>query len=76
MFCDLDDGPPAPELLRAAMRVGVEVSWERETGECYARVTDNRSRRQRAAFEALMANMYAPYVLYGEYYAGDYTGLQ
>jgi len=67
---------PAPELLRAAMRAGVEVGWEKATGACYAQITDRRSSRQRAAFEALMGSPYAPDVLYGMYYAGDFTRLQ
>jgi len=67
---------PAPELLRAAMRAGVEVGWEEATGACYAQITDGRSSRQRAAFEALMSSPYAPDVLYGMYYAGDFTRLQ
>ena len=66
----------APDLLRAAVRAGVEVSWEAATGAPYAQITDERSGRQRAAFEALMSSAYAPDVLYGLYYAGDYSRLQ
>jgi hypothetical protein len=67
---------PAPDLLRTAMRAGVEVGWEAHTGACYAQITDERSTRQRAAFEALMSNVYAPDIMYGSYYAGDYSRLQ
>lgn len=66
----------APDLLRTAMRAGVEVGWEAHTGACYAQITDERSTRQRAAFEALMSNVYAPDIMYGSYYAGDYLRLQ
>lgn len=66
----------APDLLRTAMRAGVEVGWEAHTGACYAQITDERSTRQRAAFKALMSNVYAPDIMYGSYYAGDYSRLQ
>lgn len=66
----------APDLLRAAMRAGVEVGWEAATGAPYAQITDERSSRQRAAFEALMGSAYAPDVLHGLYYAGDFSRLQ
>ena len=65
----------APELLRAAMRAGVDVGWD-VTGGAYAQITDKRSSRQRAAFEALMSSAYAPDILHGLYYAGDYSRLQ
>tara|TARA_R110000868_G_scaffold19297_2_gene83117 strand:+ start:18828 stop:19064 length:237 start_codon:yes stop_codon:yes gene_type:complete len=65
----------APELLRAAMRAGVDVGWD-VTGGAYAQITDKRSSRQRAAFEALMCSAYAPDILHGLYYAGDYSRLQ
>ena len=66
---------PAPELLRAALRAGITVGWA-GTGEAYAEVTDAGDPGQRAIFEALMANAYAPDIMYGYYYAGDYTRLQ
>lgn len=66
----------APDLLRAAVRAGVEVGWDMDTGAAYAQITDKRSGEQREAFEALMASEYAPAVLIGAYYAGDYTRLQ
>jgi hypothetical protein len=65
----------APELLRAAMRAGVDVGWE-VTGAAYAQITDKRSSRQRAAFEALMSSAYAPDILHGLYYDGDYSRVQ
>ena len=66
----------APDLLRTAMRAGVEVGWEAHTGACYAQITDERSTRQRAAFDALMASPHAPDVMHGMYYAGDYSRMQ
>lgn len=65
----------APELLRAALRAGIEVGWA-GTGEAYAQVTNADDPRQRVVFEALMQNRYAPDIMYGLYYAGDYTRLQ
>lgn len=65
----------APELLRAAMRAGVDVGWD-VTGGAYAQITDKRSSRQRAAFEALMNSTYAPDILHGLYYDGDYSRVQ
>jgi len=67
---------PAPELLRAALRAGITVGWAPATGEAYAEVTDSGDPGQRAIFAALMANAYAPDIMYGCYYAGDYTRLQ
>jgi NTP pyrophosphatase (non-canonical NTP hydrolase) len=46
------------------------------SGEAYAQVADAEDPRQRAIFEALMSNAYAPDIMYGCYYAGDYTRLQ
>lgn len=66
---------PAPELLRAAMRAGVAVGWS-GSGEAFAQITDAEDPRQRAIFEALMSNAYAPDIMYGSYYAGDYTRMQ
>jgi len=66
---------PAPELLRAAMRAGVDIGWE-ATGAAYAQITDKRSSRQREAFEALMSSAYAPDILHGLYYDGDYSRVQ
>ena len=66
---------PAPELLRAAMRAGVDVGWE-VGGGAYAQITDKRSSRQREAFEALMSSAYAPDILHGLYYDGDYSRVQ
>ena len=62
---------PAPELLRAAIDAGVTVGWEPD-GAVWAQVADRRNRRQVAAFERLTANVYAPAVLQGYYYAGDF----
>lgn len=59
----------APELLRRALDVGIDVGWE-VRGGVYAQVTDRRSARQRAAFDALTANESVPAVLCGYYYAG------
>lgn len=66
---------PAPELLRAALRAGITVGWA-GTGEAYAEVTDSGDPGQRAIFAALMANAYAPDIMYGYYYAGDYSRMQ
>jgi len=65
----------APELLRTALRVGIAIGWSR-TGEAFAEVTDADDPQQIAVFAALMSNRYAPDIMYGLYYAGDYTRLQ
>lgn len=65
----------APDLLRVAVRVGVIIGWE-PTGAVFAQITDRRSWRQRAAFDALTANRWAPDVLLGDYYAGDFRRMQ
>jgi hypothetical protein len=67
---------PAPELLRAALRAGITVGWAPGSGEAYAQVADAEDPRQRAIFEALMSNAYAPDIMYGYYYAGDYSRMQ
>lgn len=59
----------APELLRHALAVGVDVGV---LGGCraYAQVTNKRSAAQRKAFDELTSNMCVPAVLTGNYYAG------
>ena len=60
---------------RAADRLLLH-GWAPGSGEAYAQVADAEDPRQRAIFEALMSNAYAPDIMYGCYYAGDYTRLQ
>jgi hypothetical protein len=64
----------APDLMREAVLAGVCVGWDPHGG-VFAQLT-SRSRRQRAAFEALMDNHYSPDVLQGTYYAGDFQRWQ
>lgn len=65
----------APDLLRAALRAGIEIGWEAD-GMVYAQVTDQTDETQCEVFNELMHSDYAPDVLQGLYYAGDYTRLQ
>lgn len=65
----------APDLLRRALHTGIVVGWE-PTGAVFAQITNRRSWTQRAAFDALTANRWAPDVLTGDYYAGDFRRMQ
>ena len=55
---------------------GTSIVLSEMPGGAYAQITDKRSSRQRAAFEALMNSTYAPDILHGLYYDGDYSRVQ
>jgi len=65
----------APELLAAAVRAGLAVSFSPH-GMTFVQVTNRRSSRQRRALDALRENPFVIALMQGIYYPGDYMRVQ